>query len=339
MKKIIVTGGAGFIGSHTVAELVSAGYVPVIIDDFSNTDERLLQGLTRILGSAPILHRFDCSDHAKLSRVFEDEKPVAVIHFAAFKAVGESVEQPLKYYQNNLTSLLNVLQVMKKFGVRDLVFSSSCTVYGQPDILPVTESTPQKEATSPYGYSKQVCERIIRDQQISDNNLRCALLRYFNPIGAHPSGLIGELPYGIPNNLVPYITQTAAGLREKLTIFGNDYDTHDGTCIRDFIHVVDLARAHVSALRWLENQNSACETFNIGQGRGNTVLEVVKAFIRVTGQSLKYEIGPRRSGDVEQVWADVSHANQVLGWKTEFTLDQSLEDAWRWEENLRNQKV
>ncbi|MFM7726793.1 MAG: UDP-glucose 4-epimerase GalE, partial [Flavobacteriales bacterium] len=308
MKKVLVTGGAGYIGSHTVVELLNHGYIPVIVDNFSNSDERVLSGLEEILGFKPVLYHCDCTNSEEFRKVFEAETPDAVIHFAAFKAVGESTEQPVRYYRNNIDSLLNVLDLMHEFDVRDLVFSSSCTVYGQPDELPVSERSPQKEAPSPYGYSKQVSERIIKDYCATGKNIRCALLRYFNPIGAHPSGLIGELPYGTPNNLVPYITQTAAGIREKLTIHGNDYSTSDGTCIRDYIHVCDLAGAHVKALAWLDTQTQTCEAFNLGQGQGNSVKEVVDTFVRVNNMPVQVVIGPRRPGDVEQVWADVSKA-------------------------------
>lgn len=334
MKTIIVTGGAGFIGSHTTVELVQAGFRPVIVDDFSNTDERILTGIAQILGEQPVLYKTDCGNEAAMREIFLKEKPAAVIHFAAFKAVGESVEKPLTYYRNNIGSLINVLSLMQEFEVRDLVFSSSCTVYGQPEELPVTEECPMKSAASPYGYTKQVCEQIIHDVSRAWPKLRCALLRYFNPIGAHASGHIGELPNGIPNNLVPYITQTAAGKRSSLTIFGKDYNTADGTCIRDFIHVVDLAKAHVKSLDWLTLQEHACEPFNLGQGKGNSVLEVVQSFIKVTGVPLSYHIGERRSGDVEQVWADVTKAERALGWKTALTLEEALRDAWRWEQTL-----
>lgn len=333
-KKVIVSGGAGFIGSHTVVELCQDGYVPVIVDDFSNTDERILNGLQKILGFSPILYKQDCTDVTAMRIIFEKEKPEAIIHFAAFKAVGESVAEPVKYYRNNLDSLLTLLELMKEFRVRNLVFSSSCTVYGQPSKLPVNEDSELLEATSPYGYTKQVCERIIRDTAYSDKSISSTLLRYFNPIGAHETGLIGELPFGIPNNLVPFITQTAAGIRKQLTIFGGDYSTADGTCVRDYIHVIDLAKAHVKALHWLEKNPSRCEAFNLGQGIGNTVLEVVKAFEKVSGQPLNYVMGERREGDVERVWADASKANRELGWKTELSLDRALEDAWRWELNL-----
>jgi UDP-glucose 4-epimerase len=336
MSKILVTGGAGFIGSHTVCELVASGHTPVIVDNFSNTDERILVGLRAILGYDPTLYKIDCTDEAAMRLVFEKEKPDAVIHFAAFKAVGESVEKPLKYYRNNLDSLLLLLQLMEEFQVNHLVFSSSCTVYGQPEKLPVTEQSPQQDATSSYGATKQMGERIIRDVYQSRKSLKSALLRYFNPIGAHNSGLIGELPFGVPSNLVPYITQTAAGIRSKLVIHGNDYETPDGTCLRDFIHVSDLARAHVKALEWLTKQEEACETFNLGQGKGNSVKEVVDTFIKVTGVPFSFEIGPRRSGDVEKVWADVTKSNTMLQWKTELSLERALEDAWRWEMQLKN---
>jgi len=338
MKNIIVTGGAGFIGSHTVVELIGAGYRPVIVDDFSNTDERILEGLSEILKAEPTIYKIDCGNENLMREVFQREKPEAVIHFAAFKAVGESIDNPLKYYHNNIATLVTLLRLMQEFKVHDIVFSSSCTIYGQPEQLPVTEDSPEQEAASPYGYSKQVCERILRDTVKSWPQLKCALLRYFNPIGAHPSGQIGELPYGVPNNLVPYITQTAAGLREKLTIFGNDYDTSDGTCVRDFIHVVDLAKAHVKSLSWLNRQNDGvCEAFNLGQGKGNSVLEVVKTFTKVNNIALNYEIGPRRNGDVEQVWADVSKARKELDWSTALSLETALEDAWRWEQHLKKE--
>jgi UDP-glucose 4-epimerase len=334
MKKVLVTGGAGYIGSHTVIELFNHGFIPVIVDNFSNSDERVLQGLEEILGFKPVVYRTECADYTSLKRVFRDENPDAVIHFAAFKAVGESTEQPTRYYRNNIDSLLTVLELMEEFQVRDIVFSSSCTVYGQPDDLPVSEMSAQKPATSPYGYSKQVGERILSDVCTAKPALRCALLRYFNPIGAHPSGLIGELPFGIPNNLVPYIAQTAAGIREKLTIHGNDYPTPDGTCIRDYIHVCDLAIAHVRALEWLETKEQACEAFNLGQGKGNSVKEVIDTFVRVNNIPVMAEVGPRRSGDVEQVWADADKAHRILNWKTERSLAKALEDAWRWQQHL-----
>lgn len=334
MGKILVTGGAGFIGSHTVVELKYAGYSSIIVDNFSNTDERLFAGVKDILGEKPTLYRIDCTDANAMEEVFAKEKPDAVIHFAAYKAVGESVEQPIKYYRNNVDSLLLLLELMEKHQVGDLVFSSSCTVYGQPDQLPVTELTPQKDATSPYGYTKQIGERIIQDYCAAHPEFRAVLLRYFNPIGAHHSGKIGELPFGVPSNLVPYITQTGAGLRPQLVIHGNDYNTADGTCIRDFIHVSDLANAHVQSLKWLKDQKGVCEVFNVGQGKGNSVMEVVKTFEKVSGKKLPIKIGPRRSGDVEQVWADVSKSNQILHWKTERSLEEAMDDAWRWQQSL-----
>jgi UDP-glucose 4-epimerase len=334
MKKVLVTGGAGYIGSHTVIELLNNGYIPVIVDNFSNSDERVMLGLEEILGFSPILYKADCCDRIEMEKVFKAENPDAVIHFAAFKAVGESTEKPTLYYRNNIDSLLTILELMNEYNVKDFVFSSSCTVYGQPKSLPVNESSEQEPATSPYGYSKQVCERIIKDTTAARPLLKSALLRYFNPIGAHPSGKIGELPYGVPNNLVPFITQTAAGIREKLTVHGSDYNTPDGTCIRDYIHVCDLAIAHVRALDWLQSQESVCEAFNLGQGIGNSVKEVVETFVRVNATTLKVEYGPRRPGDVEQVWADASKALTTLNWKTERSLDDCLVDAWRWQKNL-----
>ncbi len=339
MKKVLVTGGAGYIGSHTVVELCNDDFIPVIVDNFSNTDDRILDGLQELLGYSPVLYRVDCTDYERLKVVFASELPDAVIHFAAYKAVGESTEHPLKYYANNLDSLIVVLRLMEEFKVNDLVFSSSCTVYGQPDQLPVDEFCPPQTATSPYGFSKQVCERIILDACAARPALKCALLRYFNPIGAHPSALIGELPFGIPNNLVPYITQTAIGIRSQLTIHGSDYSTPDGTCIRDYIHVCDLASAHVKALQWLENQPAGCEAFNLGQGLGNSVKEVVDTFVRVNQTALPVVMGPRRQGDVEQVWADVSKANSHLHWKTERTLEQALKEAWKWEKRLQKAGV
>jgi UDP-glucose 4-epimerase len=334
MKKIIVTGGAGYIGSHTVVELVQAGYTPVIVDDFSNSNQRVLQNIRQIVGIEISCHAVNCADKEAMRAIFQLEQPAGIIHFAAYKAVGESVEQPLRYYRNNLDSTLVLLELMEEFNVKHFVFSSSCTVYGEPDQNPVTEEAEQKEATSPYGYSKQVCERIVRDYIAVHPSHSACLLRYFNPTGAHPSGLIGELPNGVPNNLVPYITQTAAGIREKLTIHGNDYNTPDGTCIRDFIHVVDLAKAHVSALQWCMSKVGACEAFNLGQGRGNSVLEAVHTFVKVSGVDLTYVIGPRRTGDVEQVWANADKAARELNWKTELSLEDALRDAWKWQMQL-----
>ncbi len=336
--KILVTGGAGYIGSHAVVELQQAGYQPVIVDNFSNSQESALAGIESILGVKVPTYRIDCADQAALRGVFAAEKDIAgVIHFAAYKAVGESVAKPLAYFQNNVGSLLTLLAVMPEFGVENLVFSSSCTVYGVPDALPVTEATPTKPASSPYGRTKQMCEDIVHDVSAApDNKLHTILLRYFNPIGAHASAKIGELPLGVPNNLVPYITQTAAGIREKLTINGNDYDTVDGTNVRDYIHVVDLAKAHVVAVQRLLDRKASdtVETFNVGTGHGNSVLEVVHAFEQASGQKLNYSIGPRRPGDVPAIYADATKAAEVLGFKTETSLVDSLASSWKWQLSL-----
>lgn len=340
--KILVTGGAGYIGSHAVVELFQAGYQPVIIDNFSNSRESALAGIESILGTSVPIYRIDCGDVAALRQVFEAEKDIrGVIHFAAFKAVGESVARPLAYFQNNVGSLLTLLEVMKEFGVENLVFSSSCTVYGIPDALPVTEATPTKPASSPYGRTKQMCEEVVHDvSSAPDNQIRTILLRYFNPIGAHESAKIGELPLGVPNNLVPFITQTAAGIRAKLTINGNDYDTPDGTNVRDYIHVVDLAKAHIVAVQRLLDRKATetVETFNVGTGHGNTVLEVVQTFEQVSGQKLNYSIGPRRPGDVPAIYADATKAKQVLGFKTETSLADSLASSWKWQQTLTDKK-
>lgn len=335
MANVIVTGGAGFIGSHTCVELLGAGMEPIIVDDLRNSEERVLGGLERITGKKPAIHRIDCTDHEALDRVFATEKPASVIHFAADKAVGESVQNPLKYYHNNIGSLATLLRVMHKHGVKDIVFSSSCTVYGDSKDLPVTEGSATGQAASPYGYTKVVCEQMLRDVSASDPGLRVVMLRYFNPIGAHPSSYIGELPIGVPNNLVPYITQTAAGMRERLTVHGADYPTRDGSCIRDYIHVVDLAKAHVKALQWMAGRPApACEVFNLGTGQGNTVLEAVHTFEKVNGVKVPYVIGPRRAGDVVAMYADTTKSREVLGWQTEFNLGDALRDAWHWQQVL-----
>lgn len=333
MKKVIVTGGAGFIGSHTCVELVAAGFEPVIIDDLRNSDARVLDGIARILGRDLAFHRVDCNDAEAMERVFAGAGQIhGVVHFAADKAVGESVEQPLKYYRNNIGSLVVLLEVMQRHGLHNIVFSSSCTVYGTTAELPATERTTSGNANSPYGYTKVVCERILRDQSAAESGLRAVLLRYFNPIGAHPTAAIGELPIGVPNNLVPFITQTAAGIRKQLTVFGNDYDTPDGSCVRDFIHVVDLARAHVRALQWMEEQGRPlCEVFNIGTGKGHTVLEAVRTFTAETGVDVPHVIGPRRPGDVEAMYAETTKSREVLGWTPSLTLGDALRDAWRWQ--------
>lgn len=339
--KILVTGGAGYIGSHAVVELFQAGYAPVIVDNFVNSQESALEGIKAILQTEVPCHRIDCADAEALREVFRQEGDIAgVIHFAAYKAVGESVKEPLKYYHNNVGSLVVLLQVMTEFQVSRLVFSSSCTVYGVPDQLPVTEATPVKKANSPYGNTKQICEDILTDLANSGNtNIRSIALRYFNPVGAHASARIGELPLGVPNNLVPFITQTAIGIREKLTVFGNDYDTPDGSNIRDYIHVVDLARAHVVAVdRLMAGKAAPIEMFNIGTGQGNSVLEVIHAFEKVSGQKLNYVIGERRAGDVPAIYADVTKASQELGFKTELGLEEALGSAWQWELNLRKKQ-
>jgi UDP-glucose 4-epimerase len=336
-KRILVTGGAGYIGAHTVVALVEAGYDPVIVDNLSRSDRTLLHGIEKITGSKPNFREGDCLDQRFLDEVFKVEGPFsAVLHFAAYKSVGESVQQPLTYYENNIGSLVTLLQVMQANDVKDLIFSSSCTVYGQPDQIPVNESAPFKRAESPYGATKQMSERILEDA--SKIGFRVISLRYFNPIGAHPSAQMGELPIGTPNNLVPFITQTAAGQREKLTIFGNDYDTPDGTNIRDYIHVVDLAVGHVKAMEYLEQLpgSNAYEAFNLGTGVGVSVLELVQQFQQVTGVKLNYTIGARRPGDVEKVYADPAKVNRVLNWQTKYTPADALLHAWEWEKKIRH---
>lgn len=340
-KKILVTGGAGYIGSHTTVELIEEGFDVVIVDNLYNSEAAVVDRIEQITGIKPELEVFDLCDKNSLDSFFKKHDGIsAVIHFAAYKAVGESVHKPLAYYRNNLMSLINLLDSMKSFGIPDIVFSSSCTVYGQPEKLPVSEDAPLQPATSPYGNTKQVCEEIIRDTTASDKNIKAISLRYFNPIGAHPSALIGELPRGVPENLVPFITQTGYGLREELKVFGDDYDTPDGSCIRDYLHVVDLAKAHVSAVkRLVENRNKAgYEVFNLGTGKGVSVLEAISSFERVSGIKLKYKIAGRREGDIEKIWADPSLANKELGWKTVSSLDQAMLTAWEWEKHIRKNK-
>ena len=333
---ILVTGGAGFIGSHTVVELEKAGYHAVLLDDFSNSEQSVLAGLKHILDKPVTCYQGDFGDVALLKKIFQDECIDGIIHFAAKKAVGESVEKPLKYYKNNVGSTITLLETAIAEGVNKMVFSSSCTVYGQPDRLPVTEETPIQQASSPYGNTKQICEEIIRDTVHSGAALNAISLRYFNPIGAHQSALIGELPLGVPSNLVPFVTQVAAGIRPKLVVFGDDYHTSDGTCVRDFIHVVDLAKAHVKALGILFkcSEQSYYDVFNIGTGQGNTVLEVIDTFETMTGVKVNYEIGKRREGDIEQIFADVTKSKEQLGWQTEKSLNEALADAWRWQLEL-----
>jgi UDP-glucose 4-epimerase len=338
-RQVLVTGGMGYIGSHTVTELINEGFETIIADDLSNSSDDVLNGIEQITGVRPVFENIDLKDLQKTSSLFEKYPSIdSIIHFAASKAVGESVEKPLLYYRNNLVSLMNILECMKKYNVPNLVFSSSCTVYGEPDKLPVTEQSPIKEASSPYGNTKQICEEIIRDTLAVTSSLKAISLRYFNPIGAHPSALIGELPLGIPANLVPFITQTAAGLREKLSIFGDDYNTPDGTCIRDYIHVVDLAKAHVHAIRrMIENKNDGnYEIFNVGTGKGLSVLELVNAFQQVNKVEVKYQIVGRRAGDIVEIFADTSKANEVLGWKAQSTIEETLRSAWEWEKRIRN---
>jgi UDP-glucose 4-epimerase len=341
-KKILITGGTGYIGSHTTVELIEEGFDAIIIDNLYNSEADVVDRIHKITGVKPLLEVLDLCDQKKLDRFIQKHRDIlAVIHFAAFKAVGESVTKPLDYYRNNILSLVNLLDVMKRYGIPDLVFSSSCTVYGQPEKLPVTEDSPLQPATSPYGNTKQIGETIIRDTTVSDKNIKAISLRYFNPIGAHPSALIGELPRGVPENLVPFLTQTGYGIREELKVFGDDYDTPDGSCIRDYLHVVDLAKAHVIAIkRLIEGKNKTnYEVFNLGTGQGVSVLEAIKSFERVSGIKLKFKIVERRTGDIEKIWADPSFANKELGWKTFSSLDEAMKTAWDWELAIRNNKL
>lgn len=336
MSKILVTGGTGFIGSHTVVELYNAGYEVIIIDDLSNSNPKILGQIETITGVKPEFVELDLSDEAKIKEFAAKHKDISgVIHFAAFKAVGESVQQPLKYYRNNFYSLINLINAFD--SSLKLVFSSSCTVYGQPDLLPVTEEAPTKKAESPYGNTKQIAEEILQETCAVTPSLKVTSLRYFNPVGAHHTSLIGELPIGVPQNLVPFITQSAIGKRGPITVYGNDYNTPDGSAIRDYIHVVDLAKAHVAAIKRLESDEaeSNYEVFNLGTGKGSTVLEVIDAFEKSTGEKLNYTIGPRRAGDVEQVWGDVTKSTEVLGWKAELGLEEMMSSAWKWEKYLK----
>lgn len=338
MSTILVTGGTGYIGSHTVVELQQAGHQVVIIDNLSNSCIDVLDWITQITGIRPAFYKIDICDSAQLQKCFSQLPKIdGVIHFAAFKSVNESVAQPLKYYHNNIASLVNLLNNCTTKEIKPFVFSSSCTVYGQPNILPVTEKTPLAVPTSPYGVTKQLNEVMLRDMIVSGANLDIIALRYFNPIGAHDSALIGELPIGIPNNLVPYITQTGIGIRKELKVYGGDYDTIDGSAVRDYIHVVDLAKAHVIALsRLLDHKNKAAmEVFNLGTGIGYTVLQTVKSFEKVSGKPLPHQVVDRRPGDVAKIWADTTLANEELGWKAERDLDNMLLSAWNWELNYR----
>ena len=342
-KKILVTGGTGFIGSHTTVELQEAGYDVVIVDNLSNSKIEVVDGIEKITGIRPAFEQVDCCDIDALKAVFAKYPGICgIIHFAASKAVGESVEKPLLYYRNNINSLVNLLELMPEFGVKGIIFSSSCTVYGQPSAenLPVTEKAPIQKALSPYGNTKQINEEIIQDYIHSGANIKSVILRYFNPIGAHPSALIGELPLGVPMNLIPFVTQTAIGVREQLKVFGNDYNTPDGTCIRDYIYVVDLAKAHVAAMtRVLEQDTDPVEVFNIGTGRGLSTLAVVQGFEKATGVKLNWTFAPRREGDIEKVWGNVDKANKVLGWKADTPLEDVLSSAWKWQLKLREDGI
>ena len=340
---ILVTGGTGFIGSHTTVELINAGYKVVIVDNLSNSNANVVDGIEEITGVRPAFEQVDCCDYAAMESVFNKYSDIeGIIHFAASKAVGESVEKPLLYYRNNLTSLINLLELMPKHDVKGIIFSSSCTVYGQPDPenLPVTEDAPIKPAESPYGNTKQVNEEIVRDYINSGASIKAILLRYFNPIGSHPTAIIGELPNGVPMNLIPYVTQTAMGIREQLKVFGNDYNTPDGTCIRDYIYVVDLAKAHVKAMeRVLDTDSDKLEVFNVGTGRGVSTKEIVDAFEKATGVKVNWTYAPRRAGDIEKVWADPKKANEVLGWKADTSLEDTLKSAWNWQVKLRERGI
>lgn len=340
--KILVTGGTGYIGSHTVVELQNAGYSVLVIDNLSNSTTDSIDGIERITGERPAFVKLDCNDLVGLRKVFKENTDIkGVIHFAASKAVGESVQKPLLYYRNNLNSLINVLDLMQEFKVKNIVFSSSCTVYGEPDNNPIDENAPIKPAESPYGNTKQINEEIIHDTVRSGADVKSIILRYFNPIGAHPTAEIGELPNGVPQNLVPYITQTAIGIREQLSVFGNDYDTPDGSCIRDFINVVDLAKAHVVAIdRMVGNKSTdKVEIFNLGTGRGVSVLELIKVFEKISGIRLNYKIVGRRAGDIEKIWANPKKANTVLGWTARESIENTMASAWKWQLKLREKGI
>lgn len=341
-QTILVTGGTGFIGSHTTVELQAAGYNVVIVDNLSNSNIEVLDGIEKISGVRPAFKQIDCCDMPALEAVFAEYKPQGIIHFAASKAVGESVEKPLLYYRNNLTSLINLLELMPKYGTKGIIFSSSCTVYGQPtpENLPVTEQAPIQKAMSPYGNTKQINEEIIQDYIHSGAKIKSIILRYFNPIGAHPTAFIGELPNGVPNNLIPFVTQTAMGIRKELKIFGNDYNTPDKTCIRDYIYVVDLAKAHVKAMaRVLDQETEPVEFFNIGTGNGYSTLQIVEGFEKATGVKLPWSYAPRREGDLEAIWGQVDKANKVLGWKADTPLEEVLATAWKWQLALRDRGI
>ncbi|MBD0400509.1 UDP-glucose 4-epimerase GalE [Flammeovirga sp. EKP202] len=337
-NQVLVTGGTGYIGSHTVVELQNQGYEVIIVDDLSNSEIEVVDRIEKITGQRPFFEELNLVNESGVEALFEKYPNIgSVIHFAAFKAVGESVKEPLKYYQNNICSLINLLNSMKKYKVENMVFSSSCTVYGQPDDLPVTESAKVQPAESPYGNTKQICEEILRDTVKAFPEIKAIALRYFNPVGAHSSALIGELPKGVPQNLVPFITQTAIGLREQLSVFGDNYNTPDGSAIRDYIHVVDLAKAHIiAAERLIDKKNEeGYEFFNLGTGTGSSVLEVINAFEKINDIPVNYKIVDRREGDVEQIWADTTIANEILGWKAQSGIDEMMESAWKWEQAIR----
>ena len=340
--KILVTGGAGYIGSHTTVELQNAGYEVVVLDNLSNSNAGVIDGIEHITGIRPVFVQMDLQDKDALRKLFEEHKGIkGIINFAASKAVGESVQKPLLYYRNNLVKLMNLLDLMPEYGVEAIVFSSSCTVYGQPDILPVDEKAPIKPAMSPYGNTKQICEEIIKDTIYSGVPFKSIILRYFNPIGAHPTAEIGELPLGVPQNLLPYVTQTAMGIREQLSVFGDDYNTPDGSCIRDYINVVDLAKAHVIAVdRMLGGKSKQdVEIFNLGTGKGVSVLELIQTFEKATGVKVNYKIVGRREGDIEKVWANPEWANKELGWEAKETLEDTLASAWKWQQKLRERGI
>lgn len=341
-NRILVTGGAGYIGSHTAVELQNAGYEVIIVDNLSNSTADSIDGIEKITGKRPVFEKLDLNDVEALKALFEKYIGISgIIHFAASKAVGESVEKPLLYYRNNLNSLINLLDLMPKYNVKGIVFSSSCTVYGEPDLNPIDETAPIKPAASPYGNTKQINEEIIHDYIKSGANIKSIILRYFNPIGAHPTAEIGELPNGVPQNLVPFITQTAIGVRQQLSVFGDDYNTPDGSCIRDFINVVDLAKAHVVAIDRMLNDKSddKVEIFNLGTGRGVSVLELIQVFEKVSGEKLNYKIVGRRAGDIEKIWAEPTKANTVLGWTAKETVEDTMASAWKWQLRLREKGI
>lgn len=341
-KKVLVTGGTGYIGSHTAVELQNAGYEVVIIDDLSNSTADSIDGIERITGIRPSFENINCNDEQALRKVFEKHSPISgIIHFAASKAVGESVQKPLLYYKNNLVSLINILELMPEFQAKGIVFSSSCTVYGEPDVNPIDETAPIKPAASPYGNTKQINEEIIHDFVTSGANIKSIILRYFNPVGAHPTAELGELPNGVPQNLVPFITQTAMGIRKELSVFGDDYDTPDGSCVRDFINVVDLAKAHVVAMdRMLQDKSpEKVEIFNLGTGNGVSVLELIRIFEKVSNTKVNYKVVGRRTGDIVKIWAEPSKANNVLGWTAKETIEDTMASAWKWQQKLREKGI